>query len=73
MVEDPIGAHLDLLAVNTYMGWYGRGLPDIIAHKSWETVYDKPMIFSEFGAGALHGYHGTKQTRWSEEYQQFLY
>lgn len=31
------------------------------------------MVMSEFGAGALHGYHGDALTRWSEEYQIDVY
>jgi len=31
------------------------------------------VIISEFGAGALQGFHGDSLTRWSEEYQEWLY
>lgn len=31
------------------------------------------MIVSEFGADALQGRHGTKDQRWSEEYQADVY
>ena len=34
---------------------------------------DKPIIISEFGAGALQGYHADSLTRWSEEFQDLLY
>ena len=72
-VDDPLGARLDLLAVNEYEGWYGARSIDRIADVTWDTPYDKPMIFSEFGAGALHGHHGSKHERWTEEYQQYFY
>ena len=31
------------------------------------------MIMSEVGAGALQGYHGTAEDRWTEEYQDEVY
>ena len=31
------------------------------------------MIFSEFGGGALQGYHGAPNERWTEEYQAAVY
>jgi beta-glucuronidase len=72
-VDDPLGARLDLLAVNEYEGWYGDRSIDRITDIAWDTPYDKPMIFSEFGAGALHGHHGPKHERWTEEYQRYFY
>ena len=34
---------------------------------------DKPVIISEFGAGAKFGLHGDRDARWTEEYQEYLY
>ncbi len=31
------------------------------------------MIMSEFGGGALQGYHGLSNERWTEEYQEAVY
>ena len=73
IVDDPLGEHLDILAVNEYEGWYGNRHIDHITDITWETPYDKPMIFSEFGAGATFGNHGTKHERWNEEYQEYFY
>ncbi|HMB91703.1 MAG TPA: hypothetical protein VKP65_12700, partial [Rhodothermales bacterium] len=39
----------------------------------WHTEFDKPLVISEFGGGALYGYHGEATTRWTEEYQAMLY
>jgi beta-glucuronidase len=39
----------------------------------WQTPYEKPMIFSEFGADALAGHHGAPNERWGEEYQEYFY
>ena len=74
-IDDPLGADLDVLAVNTYNGWYTPDplskLPDI----QWRTIYDKPLIFSELGAGALAGYHDDPANphKFSEEFQADYY
>jgi len=73
VIDDPLGAHLDLLAYNTYIGWYGNLSPADITTLVWRNAYDKPMIFSEFGADAKIGIRGAKETRWTEEYQHWLY
>jgi beta-glucuronidase len=73
-VTDPLGAELDLLAVNEYEGWYGSRKLDQVPDVRWSSIYDKPMMFSEFGAGALHGYRERDATiRWSEDYQAEFY
>jgi beta-glucuronidase len=71
-IDDPLGAALDVLGCNEYLGWYD-GLPDEADRISWESAYDKPLVMSEFGAGALQGLHGDALTRWSEEYQASVY
>ena len=40
---------------------------------TWEVPYDKPVIISEFGGGALAGWHADKDTRFCEEFQENLY
>ena len=35
--------------------------------------FNKPVVISEFGAGALAGFHGDEDTMWSEEYQELIY
>ena len=72
-IDDPLGADLDLLAMNTYEGWYGpRALPDV-PNVRWRTDYDKPVMFSEFGAGAPVGHRGGRDERWTEDYQAEYY
>ncbi|WP_290568223.1 glycoside hydrolase family 2 protein [Leeuwenhoekiella sp. UBA6783] len=70
--NDPIIEKLDIISINEYLGWYG-GLPEESRNKSFTTGLKKPIIVSEFGGGALKGYHGDKHTRWSEEFQENLY
>ena len=72
MIDDPLGAELDVLGCNEYIGWYD-GLPEKADGLSWKTTYDKPLVVTEFGADALEGLHGDALTRWSEEYQASVY
>ncbi len=71
-VNDPLVEMVDIISFNEYMGWYS-GLPDICSGITWEIKQNKPVIISEFGGGALYGFHGDTLTRWSEEYQEYLY
>ena len=73
-IDDPLASQLDVMAVNTYNGWYGPvPLQDVHAIK-WPDHYDKPLIFSEFGAGAQAGFHDEAPARkFSEEYQAEYY
>ncbi len=71
-IEDPLGKHLDVLGCNEYIGWYDGGVdkPETI---SFKTIYDKPLVMSEFGAAAVYGNHGDAGTAWTEEYQANVY
>ena len=71
-VDDPLGAFTDVVSVNEYLGWYS-GLPSSCKSAQWETIYNKPLIISETGAGAKGGFHADSLTRWSEEYQEWFY
>ena len=72
VIDDAFGEFLDVLGCNEYIGWYD-GLPDKADNMKWESTLKKPVIISEFGAGALYGFHGDSLTRWSEEYQENVY
>jgi beta-glucuronidase len=71
-LNDPLGEYLDVLGLNEYLGWY-EGRPEDADHLQWKTAYDKPLIISEFGAGAVYGKHGDTDTRFTEEYQANLF
>ena len=71
-IDDPLGAELDVLGCNEYLGWY-IGLPDRPDGVRWETPYDRPLVVTELGADALAGHHGDARTRWTEEYQADVY
>ena len=72
ILDDLLCKYLDVIGVNEYIGWYS-GKPEDAAKKVWVSDYNKPVIISEFGADALYGYHGDKDTRWTEEYQANVY
>ena len=70
-LSDNMNAYVDVVSFNQYVGWY-RDWKDA-AKMTWEVPYEKPVIVSEFGGGALYGYHADKETRFSEEFQENLY
>jgi beta-glucuronidase len=71
-IDDPLGADVDVLGCNEYIGWYTGKVEDL-DHTVWKTPYDKPLIMSEFGADAKFGLHGSPDQIWTEEYQANLY
>jgi beta-glucuronidase len=71
-INDPLMKYLDVVSFNEYLGWYG-GLPEECREKVISSDEDKPIIVSEFGGGALQGFHADSLTRWSEEFQEYLY
>lgn len=72
IVEDKFADVVDVLSFNQYYGWYGGDI-DNIKNIRWEIDINKPVIISEFGAGALQGFHADNLTVWSEEHQELLY
>jgi beta-glucuronidase len=72
LLNDPLGEFLDVIGLNEYLGWY-EGLPEDAGRATWKFAYEKPLIVSEFGAGAVYGKHGDAETRFTEEYQVRLY
>jgi len=72
VVQDPLANIVDVVAFNEYVGWYD-GLPDKCGKVTWEIPYDKPVFISEFGGDARQGYHGSRDQRWTEEFQEYLY
>lgn len=69
----------DICALNIYIGWYDGEPADIEPEMerilAWldspasEGGAGKPVILSEFGAGAVPGYRDPRRCHWSEEYQ----
>ncbi len=72
LIDDPLGEQLDVVGCNEYVGWYD-GQPAKADGLVWRTAWDKPLVMSELGGGALAGLHGEAGERWTEEYQEELY
>ena len=70
-LNDNMNEYVDVVSFNQYVGWY-RDVNDA-PKMHWEIPYNKPVIISEFGGGAKYGYHGPKNQRWTEEFQENLY
>jgi beta-glucuronidase len=74
-LADPLAPALDVIAINTYNGWY---TPDRLADlpaSVWHLPADKPLIFSEFGADAKAGFSDERAAprKFSEQYQAEYY
>ena len=70
-LQDNMNKWVDVVSFNQYIGWY-RDVNDA-PKMEWEIPYEKTVIVSEFGGGAKAGYHGAKNQRWTEEFQENLY
>ncbi len=71
-IEDRLAAHLDLIGLNEYFGWYEpdmTGLERLLANSS----PDRPVVISETGADAVAGKHGPASELFTEERQAELY
>ena len=86
-ITDPLGELLDIVGYNEYFGWYYSGIfarqmgvgEDVLRPIMLDLMPDirvsasvaKPLVISEFGAGAKIGYPGAGV--WSEAYQARVY
>ena len=71
-IEDRLAAHLDIVGVNEYFGWYEpdfAGLERLLANSR----PGQPVVISETGADALAGLHGGAGERFTEECQAAIY
>ncbi|WP_415381937.1 glycoside hydrolase family 2 protein [Halosimplex sp. TS25] len=70
---DRVFQYCDFLCVNAYWGWY-RDDGDWAAHldRIEESYGEKPIVVSEFGAGAVPGDRTHAARKWSETYQADL-
>ena len=73
-MTDPLAATLDVMSINAYEGWYGGDRLDELAAFEWRLPADKPLLFSEVGAGARAGLRQPDfPLKFSEEYQAEYY
>jgi len=71
-IEDRLAAHLDIIGLNEYFGWYERdfaGLERLLANSRPE----RPVVIAETGADALAGHHGRTDELFTEECQAEIY
>ena len=73
VIDDPLLDKLDVLAVNTYAGWYGDDTLAALPGIKWSLPADRPLILSEFGADALAGYRNDGMKKFTEEFQAEYY
>jgi len=89
MIKDQLGEVVDIVGYNEYFGWYYSAFfaPELgideglirdtmfklMPKMRFNNVFGKPMIISEFGAGAKAGFHSEEGVIWSEEYQARVY
>ncbi len=64
----------DIVSINVYSGWYTEDPAEEKKNEilSWirqSGGENKPIIVSEFGAGAMYGYRDRSRCKWSEERQ----
>jgi len=70
ILNDPLSAKVDVVAINTYNGWYTDDKLADVPNIRWRVPADKPLVFSELGADAKAGFHDPVTMRKeSEEYQ----
>ena len=70
ILNDPLAAKVDVVAINTYNGWYTDDKLADVPKITWRVPADKPLLFSELGADAKAGFHDPQTMRKeSEEYQ----
>jgi len=70
MSDDPLIGRVDVLAFNTYNGWYTSDKLADVPNITWRVPANKPLVFSELGADAKAGFHDPVTMRKeSEEYQ----
>ncbi|XP_074045412.1 beta-glucuronidase isoform X2 [Macrotis lagotis] len=78
--EVDLGApYVDVICINNYYSWYhDYGHLEVIQlqakteFENWYSLYQKPIIQSEYGADTIPGIHQDPPLMFSEEYQKFM-
>ena len=71
-ISDRLAESLDLIGINEYCGWYTpdfEKLPALMKNSD----PDKPVVITEFGADAMHGFTGPADLKGTEAYQAAVY
>lgn len=72
-LADPLESALDIVSINTYIGWYDGDPLSIVPTIEWAGLPAKPILLSEFGGDALAGFHDAGHQKYSEEFQAAYY
>nr|CAD7266516.1 unnamed protein product [Timema shepardi] len=67
--------YMDIICVNRYRAWYSDpGRLDLISYQvereltNWHDRFKKPVLVTEYGAGAISGMHVLPAVMWTEDY-----
>jgi len=71
-IEDRLTKYLDVIGLNEYYGWYKPNFEELEV-LGRNSNPDKPVVISEFGAGAKAGHHGSVSEKFTEEYMEHVY
>lgn len=71
-IADRLVDYLDIIGLNEYYGWYDPDFDKLVDCMD-KSKPDKPVIITEFGAGALAGARGTIDELFTEDYQFNVY
>lgn len=71
-IEDRLTEYLDVIGLNEYYGWYRPDFQELEVLLQ-NSKPEKPVIITEFGAGAKAGHHGSIHEMFTEEYMENLY
>jgi beta-glucuronidase len=71
-IEDRLTQYLDVIGLNEYYGWYKPNFEELEV-LGRNSNPDKPVVISEFGAGAKAGHHGSVSEKFTEEYMENVY
>ena len=71
-IDDRLAAHLDLVGINEYYGWYEPDLADLVEIGKRYHL-DKPLIVTETGADAPAGRRSDRNELFSEDHMAACY
>lgn len=71
-IEDRLAAHIDIIGLNEYYGWYEENFEEL-ALIGENSTPDRPVVISETGADADITSHGPRSGLFSEDYQTEVY
>jgi beta-glucuronidase len=73
LLPDLTRKYVDIATINSYFGWYygNEKMINLMLDIIRTPVFNKPWVYTEFGAGAKYGFHSDwkKQKKFSEERQ----